>query len=179
MELQMVKDYEFLTQVKSGDTTSFNKIVEFFQTPIHNYLYHLTGDYEVTQDLVQDTFLQAYKSIGKTRDNLPLKTWLYRIATNNAWQYHRRKKLGSTAFLKNQEEVFTKQLGTTHPDENAEIQETLQKLPPKQRVCIILHFLEGFKYSEIAQTFGISEKAVQKRVERGCEQFRKLYKSIT
>ena len=55
------------------------------------------------------------------------------------------------------------------------IQEVLNKIPGKFRVCMVLHFVEGFKYKEIAETIGISEEAVRKRVARGSDEFRKLY----
>jgi len=53
----------------------------------------LTGDSELSRDLAQDTFLQAYQGILKTDSELSFKAWLYRIATNNALQHFRRKKL--------------------------------------------------------------------------------------
>jgi RNA polymerase sigma-70 factor (ECF subfamily) len=56
------------------------------------------------------------------------------------------------------------------------INEAMLKVPDKQRACMVLHFVEGLKYREIAATLGISEDAVRKRVIRGCEQFRRAYR---
>ena len=75
---------QVLASVRSGDADAFTEIVEHYYLPLRSYIYHLTGDYETTQDLTQDTFIQAYKNILKTKTSLPLKAWLYRIATNNA-----------------------------------------------------------------------------------------------
>ncbi len=64
------------------------------------------------------------------------------------------------------------------PDNLAEkimIEAAMLKVPEVQRVCMMLHFVEGFKYREIAQTLGISEDAVRMRVARGSEEFRKVY----
>jgi len=61
--------------------------------------------------------------------------------------------------------------------ENLAITETLLNIPSDQRTCMILHFMEGFKYREIAETLGISEEAVRKRVARGSETFRRLFGS--
>jgi RNA polymerase sigma-70 factor (ECF subfamily) len=63
--------------------------------------------------------------------------------------------------------------------EEMSIQEVLRKIPPEQRVCLVLHYVEGFKYREIADTLGISEEAVQKRVSRGKHLFRQLYEGGT
>jgi RNA polymerase sigma-70 factor (ECF subfamily) len=58
-----------------------------------------------------------------------------------------------------------------------DIQNILARIPSKQRVCMVLHFVEGFKYKEIAASLGISEEAVRKRVTRGSQEFKRLYNS--
>jgi len=61
------------------------------------------------------------------------------------------------------------------PAEGLAIQDALSHVPSEQRTCLVLHFVEGFKYGEIAETLGTSEEAVRKRVARGKQAFRKLY----
>ena len=173
MEAEAVK-----AGIHAGNTKAFEQIVDYYQLPIIRYLLRLTGDYNTAQDLAQETFINAYKNIHKTDSDLKLKSWLYRIATNNAMQYHRRKKILS--FIS-----FESMGKTEFPDsnnryestiENIKIQETLRKIPAGQRTCLILHYVEGFKYREIAETLQISEKAVQKRVSRGKQLFSRLYR---
>jgi RNA polymerase sigma-70 factor (ECF subfamily) len=166
-----------IAMIRAGSVDAFAEIVEHYQVPIVRYLYRLTGDQETAQDLAQETFIQAYKGILKTKSELRLKAWLYRIATNNAWQYHRRRKLLSFVSF----DEFRKP-GTPNVDDQSEkmveemaIQEALCKVPPEQRVCLVLHFVEGFKYREIAETLGISEDAVRKRVSKGKQIFQRLY----
>ena len=174
MERTLVLDeIATVAQVRSGNTDAFAGIVEKYQAPIQRYLFRLTGDYELAQDLTQDTFVQAYKSILKTDSELSLRAWLYRIAVNNALQHHRRKKLVSFIPLKKAEKT-----AGPLPDEkdrDIAIEEALLKVPEKLRVCMTFHFVEGFKYREIAEILGISEEAVRKRVARGSQKFRKLY----
>ncbi|MFC1947483.1 RNA polymerase sigma factor [Chloroflexota bacterium] len=160
--------------VREGNAEAFSDIVEHYHAPIHRYLYRLTGDYELTQDLVQDTFIRAYENMIKTDHSLALRAWLYKIAENNARQYYRRKKL--VAFIRfsfveaddipagNRKEETTRSIA---------IKEALLKVPYKNRVCMVLHFFEGFKYREIAETLGISKEAVRKRVARGSLEFRR------
>jgi len=57
---------QVIALVRKGNADAFAEIVEHYQAPISRYLYRLTGDHEVTQDLLQDTFLKAYQSILKT-----------------------------------------------------------------------------------------------------------------
>jgi len=172
-----LEENSIITLVRAGNDDAFSEIINHYQTPIIRYLYHLTGDYELAQDLAQDTFVQAYKSILKTDSNLQFQSWLYKIATNNVWQHYRRKKLISfipfSAYHKITPPVNETQMEIL--GKKIEIRKALNKVPADQRACIVLHFVEGFKYREIAETLGISEDAVRKRVARGKEAFRSNY----
>jgi RNA polymerase sigma-70 factor (ECF subfamily) len=163
--------------IRDGTADAFSVIVDHYQEQIFRYLYRLTGEYQLAQDLAQDTFVKAYEEILKTRDELNLKAWLYKIATNNAYKHFRRAKLvsfisfdhgGKTAFPQenNKPGDATEQLA---------VQEAIKSVPVEMRYCLVLHLVEGFKYREIAETLGISEDAVRMRVARGKEAFRRCY----
>jgi RNA polymerase sigma-70 factor (ECF subfamily) len=167
--------------VRTGATDAFGEIVEHYQAPIVRYLSRLTGDAEVARDLAQDTFVQAYRGILKTRSELHFKAWLYRIARNNALQYHRRRRLLSfVPFMGSEspEMVDT----STSPDavpERMTIQEALLAVPIQRRECLVLHFVEGLKYREIAAIVDTTEEAVRKRVSRGSKEFRAAYRRLS
>ena len=166
-----------IAKMRSGTTDVFTEIVEKYQVPILRYLFRLTGNYQLAQDLAQDTFIQAYKSILKTNSDLKFRAWLYRIATNNALQYHRHKRvLSFLLFDSNKiEEIPSSSDPSEITDEKIVIRETLSKVNPKHRTSLVLHYVEGFKYREIAEILGITEEGVRKRVARGKEEFRKHY----
>jgi len=82
-----------IDRVRAGRTEAFSHIVERYEAPIKRYLIRITGDFDVAQDLAQDTFFQAYRGILKTKSDLSFKSWLYKIATNIARQYHRRRRI--------------------------------------------------------------------------------------
>lgn len=164
-------------RLRSGDTETFGEIVELYQSSIMRYLYRLTGDYETARDLAQDTFLQAYKNIHRTDASLNLNAWLYRIATNNANQYHRRKKIIGFIPLEQFRKSDTGGNGARPEDpvEGMAIKEALKTIPYDQRICVVLYYVEGFKCLEIAETLEISEAAVRKRISRGVKVFRRNY----
>jgi RNA polymerase sigma factor (sigma-70 family) len=174
----VLEEATVLALVRAGNTDAFADIVERYQAPIQRYLYRLTGDYELAKDLAQDTFFQAYKGLTKTNSELSFKAWLYRIATNNAWQHRRRKKLISFVPFNNHLETNSAadEIQLNSMDEKITIQEALIKVPEDQRMCLVLHLIEGFKYQEIAETIGISEDAVRMRVSRGKEAFQRAYR---
>lgn len=173
-----MEDAQVIAMVRSGNIDAFAEIVERYQSPIAGYLYHLTGDYEIARDITQDTFIQAFKSLLKLKDTILFKSWLYGIATNKALQYRRRKKIITFIPLDN----FKTDIPDSHNpieihDKKIMIEKTLLQIPEKLRVCMLLHFVEGFKYREIAQALGISEDAVRMRVTRGSHEFRSYYKA--
>jgi RNA polymerase sigma factor (sigma-70 family) len=173
----LLEDTQIIARVKAGDTEFFSEIIERYQIPIFRYLYRLTGNYENAKDLRQDTFMQAYQGILKNDIRVSFKAWLYRIATNNVLQLRRRKRILSfIPFLEGEEKDLNKEdPPSKFTAEQLEIQDILGKLPEEQRICMVLHFVEGFKYREIADTLGISEEAVRKRVTRGSQVFKRLY----
>ncbi len=171
-----MEEARVIALVRAGEADAFAEIIEHYQAPIIRYLYRLTGDYEMAKDLAQDTFIQAYKGILKTDAELSFKAWLYRIATNNALQHRRRKKLLSfIPFTSREQDTPNPGNQAECPGEVLAINEALLKIPEEQRTCLVLHFVEGFKYREIAETLGCSDEAVRKRVARGRKLFIGLY----
>jgi len=173
-----LEEARVIALVRAGEADAFAEIIEHYQAPIIRYLFRLTGDYEMAKDLAQDTFIQAYKGILKTDAELSFKAWLYRIATNNALQHRRRKRLLSfIPFTSKEENIPDSGNRIDSPGETLAINEALLKIPEEQRICLVLHFVEGFKYREIAGTLGCSEEAVRKRVARGRKLFIEQYNS--
>ena len=170
-----------ISSIREGDTDAFAEIVEHYQMPIIRYLYRLTGDYAVAEDLGQDTFFQAYRGILKTNSDLSLKTWLYRIATNNARQFHRRRRLRRFIPFTDlgKSDIPDPQVLSDCVEERITIENALLEVPHGQKTCMVLHFVEGLKYREIGEIIGISEEAVRKRVARGSHEFRKAYRSLS
>jgi RNA polymerase sigma factor (sigma-70 family) len=166
-----------ISQVRAGKADAFAEIVTHYEVPILRYLYRLTGDHEVAQDLTQDTFIKAYKGILKTKNDISFRAWLYRIATNNALQFRRRKRLLSFIPFTRSEEmnIPSAEDSAVRTDDRMIIEEVLLKVPQEQRICMVLHFVEGLKYREVAEIVGISEDAVRMRVARGRHAFLKIY----
>ncbi|OGN90343.1 MAG: hypothetical protein A2158_05710 [Chloroflexi bacterium RBG_13_46_14] len=165
-----------IASIKAGNVDAFTEIVENYQIPIVRYLCRLVGDEDIARDLAQDTFIQAFKGILKTSPDLKLRPWLFKIATNNARQYYRRKRIiNFIPFGDHRTPDFPSQYRTKDIEENIEVRSALRKVPLNIRTCLVLHFVEGFKYKEMADALGISEDAVRMRVTRGRELFRQAY----
>jgi len=178
----MVTDVRVVQSLKAGDAQAFRVLIERLQQPITGYLHRLVGNREVALDLVQDTFLQVYKEIGKTSSDLSLDAWIYRIATNYGLRYLHRRHLRQFVGLEGPEDAtedFNRYLMVAGPEDQSEtrvlVHQALAQLKPKDAACLQLHFSSGFTYEEIGQVLAISPEAVRKRVARSVEKFRVLY----
>jgi RNA polymerase sigma-70 factor (ECF subfamily) len=170
-------EQQLVTLAHHGDNVAFGELVKLYESPILRYLYRLTGDIDQASDLTQDTFLKAYINLNSIRSESSFKPWLYRIATRTAHSYWRRARLkifisfdGSKSHDRRVIEDTTK-----NTEEQIAVLNALREVPPNQRECLVLHFVEGFKYKEIAVTLRISEDAVRKRIARGKEVFKNAY----
>jgi RNA polymerase sigma-70 factor, ECF subfamily len=132
---------------------------------------------EKASDLTQDTFLKAFQKIDGIRSEQAFKAWLYRIATHTVYSYWRRARLKMFISLDGANPSVEQTI--SDPKENVEekvaVRLALLEVPRRQRECMVLHLVGGFKYREIAKTMGISEDAVRMRITRKKEIFRDAY----
>src|SRR6266852_2593871 len=150
----MVMDVQVVESLRARDAQAFRLLIERLQQPIVGYLHRLVGDREVALDLAQDTFVQVYKEIGKTSDELLLDAWIYRIATNYGLRYLKRKHLRQLIVL-DERVALDQSLLVAGPEEQTEtrilVQQTLHRLRPLDATVLQLHYGNGFTYEEIGQ----------------------------
>jgi len=160
---------------------SFDQIYDEYKTPIYNYVYHLIGDREQADDLTQDTFLKAFRALPKMDASLKLSAWLYRIATNTAYDALRRRKLISWLPWQDLDHEPADVEGSD-PQEiystTELVRAALRRMPPQYRVALLLYTQEGFSYSEIAQTLNIAESGVKMYLSRARQSFREHYRAL-
>src|SRR5215470_5984431 len=93
---------QFIESLKRGDDDAFQKLVNERSGEIYGLLYRLTENGEEARDLTQETFLRAFQSIGHFRGEADLRTWIYRIAINqarNRWRWWRRRRRDATVSI--------------------------------------------------------------------------------
>jgi len=167
-------DALLVARIRAGDEDAFEALMTRYQAPLFRYLRGLLGDQEQARDLVQETFLRAYRSIGSLEDPGLLRSWLYRIAHNQAYSALRRRRLISWLPL-----TFGQHISTPAPDrgaiEAARIAEALTRLPVQLRAPLLLHLVAGFSYAEVADLLQVSEGTVRMRISRGRAAFRAAY----
>jgi len=194
-DVRSVADEQFLERLRRGEAAAFERLVAERATDVYGLLYRLTADVEEARDLTQETFLRAFQSIARFRGEADLKTWLYRIAINqarNRWRWWRRRRRDLTVSLDapdNREQTLGATLAnadapnpeheTLAREREARLTEALHNLSNAYREAVMLRDVEGLSYEEIAVTLEISVGTVKSRLSRGrLELRRKLEGSL-
>ncbi|MGH7229030.1 MAG: RNA polymerase sigma factor [Nitrospiraceae bacterium] len=159
----------------------FDRLYRDHVDRIYRFAQRLCGQVEDAQDLVQDTFLNAYRGLEGFRGDAQVSTWLYRIAARACLRLRRKRKgepareLSLDEFIPTSEGEFRLQLptdGLTPQEalENKELKRALhqaiQKLPNKYRVVLVLRDMEGLTAKEVGTITGLNERAVKSRLHR-------------
>ncbi|HVS80423.1 MAG TPA: sigma-70 family RNA polymerase sigma factor [Pyrinomonadaceae bacterium] len=195
-EVRSAVEDQFLEKLRRGEAAAFERLVAERSSDVYALLYRLTSDAEEARDLTQETFLRAFQSISRFRGDADLKTWIYRIAINqarNRWRWWRRRRRDVTVSLDgnlgNSEQPLSASLRnedapnpeqeTLAREREGQLREALLGLRPSYREAVILRDVEGFSYEEIATTLEISIGTVKSRISRGrLELRRKLEGSL-
>jgi RNA polymerase sigma-70 factor (ECF subfamily) len=159
----------------------FDKLYRDHVDLIYRYAYRLCGETESAKDLVQETFLNAYRGLKAFRGEARVSTWLYTIASR-AWMRMRRKRKGAPErelsleeFIPTSDGEFRLQIpidGLTPEQalENKELREALDmainNLPKIYRMTLVLRDMEGLRAKEVGAIMGVSERAVKSRLHR-------------
>ncbi|HEX7771819.1 MAG TPA: sigma-70 family RNA polymerase sigma factor [Pyrinomonadaceae bacterium] len=182
---------QFIERLKRRDAAAFETLVNERSGEIYGLLYRLTENVEEARDLTQETFLRAFQSIDHFRGESDLRTWIYRIAINqarNRWRWWRRRRrdvtvsidepeigggrLGLVATLKSTTAKDPEQDTLANERERA-LKKALGTLKLVYREAVILRDIEGFAYEEIATALDISVGTVKSRLARGRQELRR------
>lgn len=168
---------QLVERARSGDREAFATLVTCYQQAIGGYLRHLTGDEELALDLTQETFVRAFRALPKTRPGLLIQPWLYRIATNLAYDHFRRQRHFTWLPLRMVDHFLR---GDT-PDAIEErdlVQRALGRMHPEERAVLLICGLEQMPYEQAAAILGGSAAAIRKRFGRAKARFRLLYTEL-
>jgi RNA polymerase sigma-70 factor (ECF subfamily) len=169
-------EQDLISRSKSGDVEAFNLLVEQYQRMVYNLALRMLGNAEAAEDASQDTFLSAYKAIGKFRGG-SFKSWVLRIAANSCHdklRVARRYRVVSLDTLLLEPDELPQANNNESPEDYALrrelgrfLNEGLKHLPEDQRLVVILSDVQGLSYEEVAQATGSSLGTVKSRLNRG------------
>jgi RNA polymerase sigma-70 factor (ECF subfamily) len=175
------RDGSASTGKDGSSAATFDRLYRDHVDQIYRFAQRLCGHNDDAKDLVQDTFLNAYRGIKRFRGEAQISTWLYTIATRACIRMRRRRRgepereLSLDEFIPTSQGEFRLQIpieGLT-PEEALEhkelrrmLQQAIQKLPKKYRLVLVLRDMEGLTAKQVSSVMRLNERAVKSRLHR-------------
>jgi RNA polymerase sigma factor (sigma-70 family) len=153
----------------AGDAAAFCELVRRRQVPIRNLLRHLSRDASLADDLAQQVFLKAWRSLSKLRSVAAYGAWLRRLAINT-WLEHVRAAAPPSVELESEQLADGAAAGSS--DEQIDLDRALSGLAHDERLCLVLAYSEGMSHSEISAATNLPLGTVKSHIKRGGERLR-------
>ncbi|WHX25391.1 RNA polymerase sigma factor SigW [Virgibacillus halodenitrificans] len=185
---QFIRDK--IIEVKKGDQSAFEDVVNYFQHKIYQHCLRMLGNAHEAEDIAQEAFIRAYINIESFDEQRKFSTWLYRIATNLTIDRIRKRKpdfyLDSKIKGTDGLDMYSQLPDQGKlPGEEVEslelkryIHHEISELPPKYRSVITLRYLEEFSLQEISEILDIPLGTVKTRIHRAREALRKRLRHV-
>ena len=172
-------DKELVREIGKGNQHAFRIFVEKYQSTVFKICNGFIHNKEDCEDIVQEVFIEVYRSIHSFRGEAKLTTWLYRIAVNKSLNYLRKNKVKrnlaslESSFDSDKNRLSEIEDNSIRPDENIEqnarahiLFRALRALSTNQRIAFILNKYEDLSYKEIAEIMNASLPAVESLIHR-------------
>ncbi len=165
-EADEVSDPSLIRRFKEGDEQAFNALVRRHQGRIYSLALRMLRTPDDAEDICQDVFVKAYRSLKGFREDSSVYTWLYRITLNLCVNCLRRRKLKNALSLESLAGWFPGRQAApdremAREDVGGAVEEAVSRLPSRQRTVFLLRQYEGFSHEEIAQALNRSVGAVK------------------
>ncbi|MDA8139018.1 MAG: sigma-70 family RNA polymerase sigma factor [Desulfobacteraceae bacterium] len=174
-------DHDLIVAIQEGSPSLFTDLVQRYGKPLYNFGLKMCGKSDTAEDLVQETFLNAFRYLGSFRRETKFKNWLYRIATSVCIKNRRKSKfapereLSLEEFLPADEAAVEREVPSWAAlpidqvlDEELKqhLQASILALPEKYRAVLLLRDIEGFSTEEAGQMLNLTPANVKVRLHR-------------
>ena len=172
------EELRLIRPVQAGETEAFEDLVRAHEKTVYNLALRMTGDAQDAEDMAQEAFLKAYRSLGDFRGESKFSVWLYRIVSNVCLDFLRRRSRRPSVSLTTEDEEGEEQQWDV-PDERLSperlleqkltreaVQAGLRELPEEQREILLLREIRGLSYEEIGEILSLEPGTVKSRIFR-------------
>jgi RNA polymerase sigma-70 factor (ECF subfamily) len=176
-------DSEIVGRVRGGDADAFRFLVARYYAALLRYGVRMLGNRADAEEAVQDTFVRAYRSLGRYDADRPADAWLWGILVNRcrtvAAQRGRRERLEADAGVAAADGIGPFVPAADEPrDPRPELQRALARLPASHREALLLKYQDDRSYDEMNELTGVSVSALKMRVKRAREQLEHLLREV-
>lgn len=183
---QIYRDALLVERLRQGEADAYEELLRTYADAVHNLVFRLLNQPADAPDVVQEVFMKVYRNLGSFQGKSTLKTWIYRIAVNEAYNHrrwfsrHRRNEVdlvGTDDTALGLDEILPDRRRTPFEvtadhETRALIEEALLRINPVFRSAVVLRDVEELSYEEIAEVLQISLGTVKSRILRGREALR-------
>jgi RNA polymerase sigma-70 factor (ECF subfamily) len=171
------EEIDLIAKAKRGDLVAFEALYEMHKAAIYRTALAITNDRCTAEEILQDTFLRAFKHLQRVREDVSLAPWLYRIAVNLAYDWTVKRKRWLAALNNLVERFVLPNIASPeHAAEERELQEliyeAINRLEFKQRTTLVLFYLQDFSLLEIAEIMECPVGTVKSRLHYARENLR-------
>ena len=175
---------QLVKKARDGNRLAFDQLIDRYQKDIYRMIYYRIHNQMDAEDLTQDVFVRAYRSISRLREPQRFRSWLYTIAVNRVNDYLRKKRVRSI-FKSSDEGPEVQPEADDRPDHPEALEQILkedfwrqvgriaQKLSKMEREVFMLRFMDDLNIAEIAQILKKSESTVKTHLYRALAKFKK------
>lgn len=181
------EDESLLAGLRAASENAYEELIQRYQTPVYNLAFRLLDDTGDACDVVQEVFLKVFRGVNQFRGQSSVKTWIYRIAVNEAhnrrrWLFRHRPNSVGLEETGSEDQVRERPIEDAGPspfqiafdsERQAMIEQALAEINPIFREALVLREMEDCSYEEIAEILQISLGTVKSRILRGREALRK------
>ncbi len=171
---------QLVARAQEGELPAFEELVKKYQREVYGLACRIVTDTEEAKDLTQQAFLQAFIHIKSFRRDAQFRTWLFRIAINQCYNYLKsKKKFGDTVDI---DEISIAGMESPESDlvtqdERRRLHTALERLPAKQRAVITLKVEQGLSYQEISEVLGGTAGAARVNYCQALKTLKKFFHS--
>lgn len=177
-----VDEIELVKKVQDGDMKAFEELFEKYKYQAMRTAYLITGNKDLSEDILQEAFVQCYLSIKKLKKPEEFKSWFFRTLTRIAWrQGKREKKLMAVGerVEKTQKLESYNPIEAFHQDESAkELYQNIAKLEDKHRITLVLYYYNELSIKEISHMMGCLEGTVKSRLYMARKKLKKTLEGL-
>lgn len=170
-------DAELVESFKQGRVAAYEELFERYSGRLYGYIRRLTGDSALAEDFAQEVFVRAFRELRRLPGPVNFTAWAYRVATNLCHDHFRRAARHEAAAselpigrVEDAESAYLRR------EQSQRLEETLRHLPVDYRAALLLKYVEGLSYRQIAAVLLLSEGAVTALLHRARVEMRRLYR---
>ena len=170
---------ELILRAKEGDAWAFGQLYDLHVDRMYRHIAYRVGNNKDAEDLTQEVFIRAWRAIGKYKiTSTPFVGWLMRISHNLVVDTYRKRSGESETYLEDwsfiSDPAPSPQEATESVFTRERLRQAIRLLPGDYQQVILMRFIEGFSYSEIASTLNVREGAIRVRQYRALRQLRTI-----